>query len=77
VILQSAAAYVEHVQDPHPPTAGFRLSHARAVDELFIRWRATGTVNGRFREWSGVDHIQFHGSKVIRIDAIFDTAALS
>jgi steroid delta-isomerase-like uncharacterized protein len=53
------------------------VSHAQAVDEVFIRWRASGTVNGRFREWTGVDHIRFRGGEVIRIDAVYDTAELA
>jgi hypothetical protein len=53
------------------------VSHATTDDEVFIRWEASGTVNGRFRTWRGIDHIQFHGPKVARIDAIFDTAALA
>ena len=60
-----------------PDMAIETLSYAHSVDEVFIRWRASGTVNGRVREWTGVDHIRFRGDKVIRIDAIFDTAALS
>ncbi|WP_139813758.1 nuclear transport factor 2 family protein [Mycobacterium simiae] len=53
------------------------VSHAESVDEAFIRWRATGTINGQLREWSGVDSIRFRGGRVIRIDAIYDTADLS
>ena len=60
-----------------PDMAIHTLSYAHTSDEVFIRWRASGTVNGRVREWTGVDHICFRGNKVIRIDAIFDTAALS
>jgi SnoaL-like polyketide cyclase len=53
------------------------VSHAVTKDEVFIRWEASGTINGRFRTWCGIDHIQFRGAKVVRIDAIFDTAALA
>jgi hypothetical protein len=53
------------------------VSHAETVDEVFIRWEASGTVNGRYRTWRGIDHVQFRGPKVARIDAIFDTAALA
>ncbi len=53
------------------------VSHAVTNDEVFIRWEASGTVNGRFRTWRGIDHIQFHGPKVARIDGIFDTAVLA
>jgi hypothetical protein len=60
-----------------PDMAIETVSYAHASDEVFIRWRASGTVKGRFRAWTGVDHVRFSGQKVIRIDAIFDTAALS
>jgi hypothetical protein len=53
------------------------ISHAQTANEVFIRWEASGTVNGRYRTWRGIDHIQFRGPKVARIDAIFDTAALA
>jgi hypothetical protein len=50
---------------------------AGAIDEIFIRWRASGTVNGRFREWTSVDHIRFRGGEVIQIDAVYDTAEMA
>lgn len=53
------------------------VGHAHTDNEVFIRWRASGTINGVFREWTGVDHIHFSGTEVSSIAAIFDTAALS
>jgi hypothetical protein len=60
-----------------PDMAIETISHAHADNEVFIRWRAPGTVNGVFRQWTGVDHVLFSANEVTRIDAIFDTAALS
>jgi steroid delta-isomerase-like uncharacterized protein len=53
------------------------VSHTHTLNEVFIRWRASGTVNGWFREWTGVDHIRFRDGEVVRIDAVYDTAQLS
>lgn len=53
------------------------VDHAATADGVMIAWRASATVGGEAREWSGVDRFVLRDGRVAGGEITFDTAIVT